>query len=256
MFRSFAFYTSVVLSLFCSTLALPPEKKSGYEKSRDVGIPPPNGSNILFDGTRASLDRNWQMWPDATMKITWKFIDSLDGSEKVLRTDGGKKWGTHDLITKKKFKNFEGHVEFMLLGARDDGKIEGYTNSGVYLQNRHEIQIESPKTQQDIKDPFNWKIGNHGIGAFCSERVPDQNAWRPNGQWHAFHFFFKAGKWDGEKLLEPARATVWWNGLKVHDDVPVKKANGGVKNGPTDEGLKLQEHGQEVHYRNIWIKKT
>ena len=59
-----------------------------------------------------------------------------------------------------------------------------------------------------------------------------------------------------EKLIEPARATVWWNGLKVHDDVPVKKANGGVKNGPTDEGLKLQEHGQEVHYRNIWIKET
>ena len=66
----------------------------------------------------------------------------------------------------------------------------------------------------------------------------------------------KFAKWDGKKLVEPARATVWWNGLKVHDDVPVKKANGGVKNGPSNEGLKLQEHGQEVHYRNIWIKKT
>ena len=256
MSRSYFFHSFLLISSVCSSFALSPEKKPGYEKSRDVGIPPPNGSHILFDGTRESLDGNWQMWPDATMKITWKFIDSLDGSEKVLRTDGGKKWGTHDLITKKKYKNFEGHVEFMLLGSRDDGKIEGYTNSGVYLQNRHEIQIETPKTEQDIKEPFNWKIGNHGIGAFCSERVPDQNAWRPNGQWHAFHFFFTAAKWKGEILLEPARATVWWNGLKVHDDVPVKKANGGVDNGPSDEGLKLQEHGQEVHYRNIWIRET
>ena len=56
------------------------------------------------------------------------------------------------------------------------------------------------------------------------------------------------------KIMEPVRATVWWNG-KGSRRCPRQKANGGVKNGP-NEGLKLQEHGQEVHYRNIWIKKT
>ena len=94
MFRSFAFYTSLILSLFCSAQALPPEKKSGYEKSRDVRLAPPNGSIILFDGTRASLDKNWQMWPDAKMEITWKFIDSLDGSEKFYERTVGKS-GAH-----------------------------------------------------------------------------------------------------------------------------------------------------------------
>ena len=232
-----------------------PENKAGYDKSKDVGLLAPKSADLLFDGTQKSIDENWGMWPKADMAITWKLIDGIDGKGKVLKTDGAKKWGTHDLVSKKKYKDFEGHVDFMLMGARNDGKVEGYANSGVYLQNRYEIQIESPKKKKDIADPYNWKIGNHGIGAFCSERVPDQNAWRPNGQWQSFHFIFTAAKWDGTKMLEPARATVWWNGLKVHNNVPVKKANGGVNVGPSAEGLKLQEHGQEVHFCNVWIKE-
>ena len=51
------------------------------------------------------------------------------------------------------------------------------------------------------------------------------------------------------------RATVWWNGLKIHDNAPISKANGGVPVGPSKEGLKLQEHGQDVRFRNIWIKE-
>ncbi|MGB1707581.1 MAG: family 16 glycoside hydrolase, partial [Rubripirellula sp.] len=60
-------------------------------------------------------------------------------------TNGGKRWGTHDLVTKKKYTDFEGHVDFMLMGNRNDNKVDGYSNSGVYLQNRYELQIESPK---------------------------------------------------------------------------------------------------------------
>ena len=82
---------------------------------------------------------------------------------------------------------------------------------------------------KNIEDPYNWKIGPHGIAAFCMDRVPDRNAWRPNGQWHAFHFVFKDAKWEGDKKVANARATVWWNGIKVHDDAEVKKANGGIK---------------------------
>ena len=87
------------------------------------------------------------------------------------------------------------------------------------------------------------------------EHVPKGNAWRPNGEWHSFHFIFKAGEWEGDKMKEPALLTLWWNGIKVHDNVPVKHANGGVKNGGSDEPLKLQEHGQDVRFRNIWIKE-
>ena len=229
-----------------------PEKKPGYDKSKDVGLAPPEGADIPFDGTMASVKKNWRMWPKADMPITWSLVDSPDGTEKVLMTNGGKKWGTHDLVTRKTYTDFEGHVEFIMLGKRGDEKVEGYSNSGVYLQNRYEIQIESPKGK-NVDDPYNWKIGPHGIAAFCMDRVPDANAWRPNGEWHAFHFVFKAARYEDDKLVEDARATVWWNGIKVHDNAVIRKANGGEKVGPSPQGLKLQEHGQDVRFRNIWI---
>lgn len=229
-----------------------PEDKAGHNKAKDVGAAAPDGADVPFDGTMKSVQANFQMWPKADMPITWKLVDDPTSDEKVLMTDGGKRWGTHDLVTKKKYKDFEGHVEFMLMGARGDDKADGYANSGVYLQNRYEIQIESPKGK-NAEDPFNWKIGPHGIAAFCMERVPDVNAWRPNGQWQSFHFEFKAATWDGDKVKQDARATVWWNGVKVHDNAAIKKVNGGEKLSPSPEGLKLQEHGQDVRYRNVWI---
>ena len=245
-----------VVVCVCSSLAAAekeaPEKKQGYDKSKDIGAVAPKGADVPFDGTQASIETNWEMWPKADMPITWSLVESPTDDGKVLMTNGGKSWGTHDLVTKKKYGDFEGHVEFVMMGQRDDDKAGGYANSGVYLQNRYELQIESPKGK-DVSDPYNWKIGPHGIGAFCMEHVPNLNAWRPSGEWHSFHFEFKAGRWDGDKAVEPARATVWWNGLKIHDNVPIKHANGGVKVSPSREGLKLQEHGQDVRYRNIWI---
>jgi hypothetical protein len=250
-----------VFALIDITLAedkVKPEDKQGYDNTKDLGVKAPDGADVPFDGTRKSIDDNWLMWPKSDMKITWSLVDSPTGEGgdgvggKVLMTNGGKRWGTHDLVTQKKYKDFEGHVEFIMMGARGDDKVDGYTNSGVYLQNRYEIQIESP-VGKNKADPYHWKIGLHGIGAFCMDRVPDVNAWRPNGEWHSFHFIFTAAKWDGDKLVAHAKSTVWWNGLKIHDNATIKKVNGGVKFGPTPEGLKLQDNGQDVRYRNIWI---
>lgn len=245
--------SALSVSIATAAEAPKPQDKPGYDKTKDVGAKAPEGADIPFDGTMESVRKNWRMWPQADMDITWSIVDDPSGDGKVLMTNGGKKWGTHDLVTKKDYTDFEGHVEFVMMGARGDDSVEGYANSGVYLQNRFEIQIESPKAKKDIADPYNWKIDPHGIGAFCMEHVPSTNAWRPNGEWQSFHFIFKAGEWDGDKMVEPARATVWWNGVKVHDNVPLKHANGGEKIGPSPEGLKLQEHGQDVRFRNIWI---
>ena len=229
-----------------------PEAKPGYDQTKDQGVVAPVGADVLFDGTQKSIDENWQMWPKTEMPLTWSLVESPTGDGKVLMTNGGKKWGTHDLITKKKYTDYEGHVEFVLMGARGDDKVEGYANSGVYMQNRHEIQIESPKGK-DEADPYAWKIGKHGIGAICMDRVPDVNAWRPNGEWQSFHFIFTAAKWDGDKLITPANITLWWNGIKVHNNAAISFANGGVPVGPSPEGIKLQEHGQDVRFRNVWI---
>lgn len=229
-----------------------PEDKPGYDNTKDLGAKAPEGADVPFDGTLASIEKNWRMWPKADMPITWKVVDSPTGEGKVLMCDGGKSWGTHDLVTRKTYTDFEGHVEFVMMGSRGDNSPEGYSNSGVYLQNRYEIQIESPKGR-NAENPYAWKIGPHGIGAFCMDRVPDVNAWRPNGEWQAFHFKFTAPRWKGNQIVEPARATVWWNGLKVHDNAAISRANGGEKVTPSPEGIKLQEHGQDVRFRNIWI---
>ena len=172
-----------------------PEEQKGYDKSKDLGVKAPAGADTPFDGTMASIKKNWVMWPKKDMDVTWKIVKSPTDDSKVLMTDGGKKWGTHDLVTKKTYHDFEGHVEFIMMGARGDDKAEGYANSGVYMQNRHELQIESPKGK-NTKDPYNWKIGPHGIAAVCMEHVPTGNAWRPNGQWHSFHFIFKAAEFE------------------------------------------------------------
>ena len=122
-----------------------PEEQKGYDKSKDVGLEAPKGAEILFDGTMESVRKNWVMWPKKDMEITWKIMDNPNGKGKTLMTDGGKRWGTHDLVTKKKYTDYEGHVDFIMMGARGDGKPDGYSNSGVYMQNRYEIQIESPR---------------------------------------------------------------------------------------------------------------
>lgn len=252
------FVVSLIVAAVISTPSIAiaqsqkPESKPGYDQSRDVGATPPDGADVPFDGSLESVKEHWTMWPQTDMPITWSLVDNPNGEGKVLMTNGGKRWGTHDLVTRKKYTDFEGHVDFIMMGQRGDDQATGYANSGVYLQNRYELQIESPKGK-DAEDPYSWKIGPHGIGAFCMEHVPDKNAWRPNGQWHSFHFVFRAARWEGDQMKEPARATVWWNGLKVHDNVPIKHANGGEKVGPSPAGLKLQEHGQDVRFRNIWI---
>ena len=90
-----------------------PEEQSGYEKSKDVGLKAPKGAEVLFDGTMKSVKKNWEMWPKKDMEITWKIMANPNGKGKTLMTDGGKKWGTHDLVTKKKYSSYEGHVEFI-----------------------------------------------------------------------------------------------------------------------------------------------
>ncbi len=249
-----------LMFLFAATSAVAddpkPEDNPGYDKTRDLEVEVPEGGELLFDGTQESIDKNWEMWPQTDMAITWSLVDSPTDDTKVLMTNGGQRWGTHDLVTKKKYEDFEAHVEFNMMGARGDDSAEGYCNSGVYLQNRYEIQIESPKGK-NVEDPYNWKIDPHGIAAFCMERVPDTNVWRPNGQWQSFHIDFKAARWDAEgNMLEPAHATLWWNGVKVHDNVPIKKVNGGIAVDAALGGLKLQEHGQDVRFRNVWVKET
>ena len=109
--------------------------------SLDVGAKPSSKAVVLFDGTRQMLDEKWTYWQGprlaATLPIKWFLVDDPQGSGKVLNTNdptaAGGKYGTADIVTKEAYRDFRLHIEFLI--------VRPGWNSGVYLQNRYEIQV-------------------------------------------------------------------------------------------------------------------
>ena len=129
-------------------------------------------------------------------------------------------------------------------------------NSGVYLQNRYEIQI------------LDGDSTKHGLGALINETESPYHAYNGLGKWNAYDVLFRAARFKDGKLVEKARATVYFNGKKVHTDQVINQVWGGPNSGIdggndggkgiTDApgGLKLQAEGHDVLYRNIWIQEV
>jgi hypothetical protein len=128
-------------------------------------------------------------------------------------------------------------------------------NSGVYLQNRYEIQIcDSDATK-------------HGMGAVINETASPYFAYKGLGQWNAYDLQFRAARFKDGVLTEPARVTLYFNGIKVHANQVIQQVWGGANSGidggnnggkgitDTPGGLKLQAEGHDVRYRNAWIKE-
>jgi hypothetical protein len=220
-----------------------------------VGAPPPPEAEILFDGTRAMLDQKWTYWEgprfSSSLPIKWKIVDDPVDDGTVMMTDDraadGGKYGTADIVTKKKYRDFRLHVEFLVM------KPGG--NSGVYLQNRYEIQIlDGDKTK-------------HGMGAVINETESPYHAYRGPGKWNAYDILFRAARFQNGQRVEKAMVTMYFNGEKVHDNVRINQVWGGPNSGidggndggkgitDTPGGLKLQAEGHDVRYRNIWIKE-
>ncbi len=239
---------ALLLPLLCSGLQ-PADGAVG------VGATPIAGAELIFDGTRKMLDEKWTYWEgprfSSSLPIKWKIVDDpVDEGTCVMSHDPaakGGKYGTADIVTKKKYRDFRLHIEFLV-------KKKG-GNSGVYLQNRYEIQVlDGDKTK-------------HGMGAVINETPSPYHAYNGTGTWNAYDIKFRAARFADGKLTEKARVSMYFNGIKVHENVVINKVWGGKNSGLdggndngrgiTDRpgGLKLQCEGHEVLYRNIWIKK-
>ncbi len=219
-------------------------------QKKGVGAKPPKGAEVFFDGSRKMLDEKWTYWEGprfaGTLPIKWQIV-----GDNVLNandpTAAGGKYGAADIVTKKEFRDFRAHVEFLIPNSGG--------NSGVYLQNRYEIQILDGDTTE------------HGMGALINETKSPYYAYNGLGRWNAYDVVFKAARFRDGVLVEKARATVYFNGKKVHRDHSISKvwggANSGIDGGNDDGrgitdrpgGLKLQAEGHDVYYRNIWIKE-
>ena len=249
----------LLLSAICLSACSPSEKPEPASVNSNnnhigVGATPVDGAEVLLDGTRASLDANWEYWEgprfSSSMPIKWLDVkDPVDGGPAISANDpaaAGGLYGAADITTKKKYGDKRVHVEFLLTA-------EG-GNSGVYLQNRYEIQI------------LDGDKSKHGMGAVINESESPYYAYNGIGKWNAYDIQFRAARFKDGELVEKPIVTVYFNGQKVHTNVQINKVWGGPNSGLdggndkgfgiTDRpgGLKLQAEGHDVRYRKVWIK--
>ncbi len=220
-----------------------------------VGARPPAGADVIIDGSRQLLDEKWTYWTGprfgSSLPIKWKIVDDPVDRGSVLMTDdpaaAGGKYGAADIVTKKPYRDFRLHLEFLVMNAGG--------NSGVYLQNRYEIQI------------FDGDQTKHGMGAVINEAAAPYSAYRGLRQWNAYDITFRAARFKDGKRVEPAMVTMYFNGIKVHHNQPISQVWGGANSGldggnaggkgitDVPGGLKLQCEGHDVRFRQAWIKE-
>ncbi|MCC7421992.1 MAG: DUF1080 domain-containing protein [Planctomycetaceae bacterium] len=194
--------------------------KRVVRKSPTLGAKAPEKAVILFDGTSADL---------------WK-----DGR---TTKDGLLMEGT---TSKPMFQSFTLHLEFML-SFMPEARGQGRANSGVYMQGRYETQV---------LDSFGLAGKDNECGGIYSVKDSDVNMCFPPLSWQTYDVDFTAAKYDeaGKKTAN-ARMTVKLNGVVIHNDVEVPKSTTAapVPEGPAPGPIYLQNHGNPIRFRNIWL---
>jgi len=199
--------------------------------------PPPDRATILFDGTDFS---NWEHTDGRP--VEWE----IEGM--AMRVVPGK----DSIMTREAYQDFRLHIEFLVpeLEPQVKGQSRGNRgNSGVYLQRRYEVQI---------LDSNGLVSENYDCGALYRFKAPDRNVCKPAGEWQTYDITFNAPLWEGAgeslKKVKNARITVLHNDVMIHDQVELpNKTGAGKKEGPEPGPILLQDHGNEVMFRNIWI---
>ena len=199
----------------------------------------PSDAIILFDGTDLSE------WTDSKGNKT-KWIMG-DGYMECVK-------GSGYIQSKRKFGSCQLHVEFAT-PSRVRGSSQERGNSGVFLMGIYEVQV---------LDSYNNRTYADGqCAALYGRAVPLVNASRGPGQWQSYDIIFHRPVFKGKKVVKKATFTVLHNGVLVQDDVAFK---GGTDwRGPHavsdyephgDKGpISLQDHGNPVRYRNIWVRE-
>ena len=202
--------------------------------------PPPSDAIVLFGATKPDLSE----WMGGTEPAKWNV---KDGAMIVAP-------GTGDITTKQKFGDVQLHVEWMVPA---DAKVEGQHggNSGVFLMDRYEVQVLSSNGNVTYADGM--------AGSVYGQYPPIVNPCRPQGQWNVYDIVFRApvfGSSGSATPTQPARFTIFFNGVLVQDDVEVLGDTAHAARAtytrvdPTGP-IHLQDHGDPIRFRNIWVRK-
>ncbi len=216
---------------------VPPVITPGTASTQDAPGRPPSDAVVLFDGKDLSL---WAGEDGQAAK--WKVAA---GYVEVVPHSGY-------IHTRRPFGDCQLHVEFAEpVPAVGEGQDRG--NSGVFLMGLYEVQV---------LDSYQNKTYADGQASGVYGQFPPQvNAARPPGQWQAYDIVFHGPRFDKDgKLLRPARMTVLHNGVLVQDNVELSGPTAHherppYKPGPDKLPFALQDHGDPVRFRNIWIRE-
>jgi len=195
------------------------ELKKTHRQSPTMGALPPPGAIVLFDGTSVDAFQSGRI---------------VEGD---LLLAGA--------ITKRQFQSFHLHVEFRT-PYMPKARGQGRGNSGVYLQQRYEVQI---------LDSFSLKGEANECGGLYRQRRPDLNMALPPDTWQTFDIDLTVARFDENgKKTRNARITVVHNGVAIHDDVELTgKTGAGRQEDPEPGPIRFQWHGNPVQFRNLWL---
>jgi hypothetical protein len=196
------------------------ELKKVERTSPTLGDRPPKGAIVLFDGS------NTKEWEDAEL-VEKNLLGATNASSK-------KKFGDHSL-----------HIEFrtpFMPHARGQGR----GNSGVYIQGRYECQV---------LDSFGLEGEDNECGGIYSIAKPAVNMCFPPLAWQTYDIDFTAARYDENgKKTKNARVTIKHNGVVIHDELELPHGTPGHHpEGPEPDSVFLQNHGNPVAFRNIWV---
>lgn len=235
----------------------------GFSFGVEVGEKPdtpklPGVPYVVHDGTRPQPRKvqtqgavTAQAPADAKVLFDGSHLEAWQGGQWKIE-DGAMIAHDRDISTKEKFRDFQLHIEWRI---PKDRKVKGQSggNSGVFLMGMYEIQVLASHENQTYPDGQ--------AGAMYGQFPPLVNASSPKGEWNSYDIVFSAPRFDGGKLTKPARVTVLHNGVMIHN-AKAYLGPTGHKNlteysasQPAAGPIKLQWHGDPIHYRNIWIRE-
>lgn len=215
----------------------------GTENTQDQPGRPPSDAIVLFDGKDLSKWVGQGAGRDEGKVVApgWKVEN---GYMEVVPRAGG-------IYTKDKFGDCQIHIEWAE-PTRVTGSSQGRGNSGVMIMTRYEIQI--------LDSYENVTYADGQAASIYGQYPPLVNASRKPGEWQSYDIVFEAPRFDGEKLVKPAFVTLFHNGVVVHHRQEIL---GRVRHREVatyaphepEEPLLLQDHGNPVRYRNIWVRR-
>ena len=220
----------------------------------------PSDAIILFDGKDLSMWQKPQFIHEfGTVKEMKKMVSELNSKYENSAADwtieGGQfivKPGTGAIETKQKFADFQLHIEW--LAPVDPGKEgQDYSNSGIFMSSLYEIQI--------LNSYKNRTYSNGQAGGIYKQKPPLVNPSRRPGEWQTYDIVFTAPKFNEDgSLKSPAYVTAFHNGVLIQNHFELEGPTAYIGKSkyfshPAKMPLRLQDHGNLVRYRNIWIRE-